>query len=73
MAVLGAVHVGPAYRALRKAFEDGKSKPGAADFYYGEMEMRPHDRTGTTRPERGLVHGFGTLSGYSLRASRALG
>ncbi|MGX1887663.1 hypothetical protein [Streptomyces sp. NPDC055287] len=38
----GAVHVGPAqlapvYRALRKAFEDSKKEPGAADFYYGEM------------------------------------
>ncbi|MGW1895752.1 hypothetical protein ACWCP6_36730 [Streptomyces sp. NPDC002004] len=54
VAVLGAGHVGPAqlapvYRALRKAFEDSKNEPGAADFYYGEMEMRRHDRTGTTR------------------------
>ncbi|WP_105975921.1 pentapeptide repeat-containing protein [Streptomyces geranii] len=24
------------YRQLRKAFEDGKNEPGAADFYYGE-------------------------------------
>ncbi|MFP8944217.1 pentapeptide repeat-containing protein [Streptomyces fenghuangensis] len=42
VAVLGAGHAGPAqlapvYRALRKAFEDGKDEPGAADFYYGEM------------------------------------
>ena len=28
------------YRALRKGREDGKDEPGAADFYYGEMEMR---------------------------------
>jgi uncharacterized protein YjbI with pentapeptide repeats len=28
------------YRQLRKAFEDAKNEPGAADFYYGEMEMR---------------------------------
>ncbi|MFE6838585.1 pentapeptide repeat-containing protein [Streptomyces sp. NPDC057705] len=28
------------YRQLRKAFEDGKDEPGAADFYYAEMEMR---------------------------------
>ncbi|WP_369228848.1 pentapeptide repeat-containing protein [Streptomyces sp. R21] len=27
------------YRLLRKAFEDGKNEPGAADFYYGECEM----------------------------------
>jgi hypothetical protein len=78
LAVFGAGHVGPAqlapvYRALRKAFEDSKNEPGAADFYYGEMEMRRHDRTGTTRAERGLLHGYWLLSGYGLRASRALG
>lgn len=78
VAVFGAGQVGPAqlapvYRALRKAFEDGKNEPGAADFYYGEMEMRRHDRTGTTRAERGLLHGYWMLSGYGLRASRALG
>ncbi|MGW3820487.1 pentapeptide repeat-containing protein [Streptomyces sp. NPDC005046] len=78
VAVFGAGNVGPAqlapvYRALRKAFEDNKNEPGAADFYYGEMEMRRHDRTGTTRAERGLLHGYWMLSGYGLRASRALG
>ncbi|MBZ4020134.1 hypothetical protein CCS38_31245 [Streptomyces purpurogeneiscleroticus] len=77
-AVLGAGHTGPAqlapvYRALRKSLEDTKNEPGAADFYYGEMEMRRHDRTGTTRTERGLLHGYWLLSGYGLRASRALG
>ncbi|MGW6981130.1 pentapeptide repeat-containing protein [Streptomyces sp. NPDC054932] len=61
------------YRQLRKAFEDGKNEPGAADFYYGEMEMRRHDRTGTPSGERGLLHGYWLLSGYGLRASRALG
>ncbi|MFE6127539.1 pentapeptide repeat-containing protein [Streptomyces sp. NPDC056437] len=75
--VLGAGRVGPAqlapvYRALRKAFEDSKNEPGAADFYYGEMEMRRHDPTSTTRGERGLLHGYWLLSGYGLRASRAL-
>ncbi|MFE2711945.1 pentapeptide repeat-containing protein [Streptomyces mirabilis] len=78
VAVFGAGHVGPAqlapvYRALRKAFEDDKNEPGAADFYYGEMEMRRHDRTGTSRAEHGLLHGYWMLSGYGLRASRALG
>ncbi|WP_319648858.1 pentapeptide repeat-containing protein [Streptomyces sp. NRRL_B-2557] len=78
VAVLGAGHAGPAqlapvYRALRKSFEDGKDEPGAADFYYGEMEMRRRNRTGTTRAERGLLHGYWLLSGYGLRASRALG
>jgi len=28
------------YRGLRKAREDMRDAPGAADFYYGEMEMR---------------------------------
>ncbi|WP_328587086.1 MULTISPECIES: hypothetical protein [Streptomyces] len=53
--VSGAEHVGPAqlapvYRALRKAFEDSKNEPGAADFYYGEMEMRRYDRINTLAP-----------------------
>ncbi|MFG3026530.1 pentapeptide repeat-containing protein [Streptomyces sp. NPDC048254] len=59
------------YRHLRKAFEDGKNEPGAADFYYGECEMRRHDRVGTTKGERRLLWGYWLLSGYGLRASRA--
>ncbi|MFE1444591.1 hypothetical protein [Streptomyces sp. NPDC058739] len=59
------------YRQLRKAFEDGKNEPGAADFYYGEMEMRRHDRSGTPKSERRLLWGYWLLSGYGLRASRA--
>ncbi|MFB8027280.1 MULTISPECIES: pentapeptide repeat-containing protein [unclassified Streptomyces] len=76
-AVLGAgnvrpVQLAPVYRALRKAFEDGKHEPGAADFYYGEMEMRrnAHD---IRRSERFLLTSYWALSGYGLRASRALG
>ncbi|MGQ4428377.1 pentapeptide repeat-containing protein, partial [Streptomyces violaceoruber] len=77
-AVLDAGSVGPAqlapvYRALRKAFEDSKNEPGAADFYYGEMEMRRHDLTGTPTAERGLLHAYWLLSGYGIRALRALG
>jgi hypothetical protein len=76
--MFGAGHVGPAqlapvYRALRKAFEDSKNEPGAADFYYGEMEMRRHDRGGTAPAERGLLWGYWMLSGYGLRSLRALG
>lgn len=70
---VGPAQLAPVYRALRKAFEDGKNEPGAADFYYGEMEMRRHDRVGSSRAERGLLHGYWLLSGYGLRASRALG
>ncbi|MEU9271917.1 hypothetical protein AB0E04_41910 [Streptomyces sp. NPDC048251] len=77
-AVLGTGSVGPAqlapvYRALRKSLEDGKNEPGAADFYYGEMEMRRHDHTATSRAERGLLHAYWMVSGYGLRALRALG
>ncbi|MFJ5999777.1 pentapeptide repeat-containing protein [Streptomyces sp. NPDC092370] len=59
------------YRQLRKSIEDGKNEPDAADFYYGECEMRRHD---TTRPfgERVLLTAYWALSGYGLRATRAL-
>ena len=60
------------YRALRKSYEDSSNEPGAADFYYGEMEMRRAD-TGTDRAERGLLTAYWALSGYGLRAARALG
>jgi hypothetical protein len=76
-AVFGTGHVGPAqlapvYRALRKSLEDGKNEPGAADFYYGEMEMRRLDSS-TSRAERRLLTAYWALSGYGLRATRALG
>ncbi|MFD7409016.1 pentapeptide repeat-containing protein [Streptomyces sp. NPDC059866] len=71
-AVLDPAALAPVYRQLRKAFEDGKDEPGAADFYYGEMEMRRHD-PGTPRAERALIAAYWALSGYGLRASRALG
>jgi hypothetical protein len=76
VAVLGAGRVGPlqlapVYRALRKAFEDGKHEPGAADFYYGEMEMR-RQADDIPRSERRLLTAYWALSGYGLRASRAL-
>jgi hypothetical protein len=66
------------YRALRKAREDAKDEPGAADFYYGEMEMRRHARRGRTggasrgRVERGVLTAYWLVSGYGLRAWRAL-
>ncbi|WP_179272544.1 pentapeptide repeat-containing protein [Streptomyces sp. XY006] len=64
--------LGATYRQLRKALEDGKNEPDAADFYYGEMEMRRHD---PSRPfgERVLLSLYWGTSGYGLRASRALG
>ncbi len=68
------------YRALRKGIEDKKDVPGATDFYYGEMEMRRHSSTGpsqadgtaTPRAERALLTGYWLLSGYGMRAWRAL-
>ncbi|MGW8726340.1 pentapeptide repeat-containing protein [Streptomyces sp. NPDC055808] len=67
----GPLQLAPVYRALRKTFEDGKHEPGAADFYYGEMEMRRHAGD-IPRGERGLLTTYWALSGYGLRASRAL-
>jgi hypothetical protein len=73
------------YRALRKGREDAKDEPGAADFYYGEMEMRRHagrpTDTSTDNPtgevsrgqvERAILTVYWLVSGYGLRAWRAL-
>jgi hypothetical protein len=68
------------YRSLRKALEDHKDEPGAADFYYGEMEMRrlTHPPTDASRSEKLASFGerlilrlYWLVSGYGLRASRA--
>ena len=70
------------YRSLRKGREDSKDEPGAADFYYGETEMRRHARrhgagsiTDIPRgqAERGVLTAYWLVSGYGLRAWRALG
>jgi hypothetical protein len=59
------------YRQLRAALEASKAAPAAADFYYGEMEMR---RLSSARPsvDRALLAIYKWTSGYGLRASRAL-
>ena len=59
------------YRQLRAALESSKDYAGAADFYYGEMEMR---RLGAHRlsVERPLLFAYKLLAGYGLRAYRAL-
>ena len=77
-----AVEIAGLYRDLRKGLEDAKNEPGAADLYYGEMEMRrlagreratPGARTRIPpRSERWLLHAYWALSGYGLRASRAM-
>ncbi|KOX27013.1 metal transporter [Streptomyces sp. NRRL F-4707] len=70
--VLQPAALAPVYRQLRKAFEDGKNEPGAADFYYGEMEMRRHTDD-IPWAERRLLDLYWAVSGYGLRALRALG
>ncbi|MGZ6637759.1 MAG: pentapeptide repeat-containing protein [Solirubrobacteraceae bacterium] len=67
--VLNAAQIAPLYRALRKALEDLKDEPEAADFYYGEMEMR---RRSGSLAERWILWAYWLISGYGLRASRAL-
>jgi uncharacterized protein YjbI with pentapeptide repeats len=68
---LDAGPVAPIYRSLRKGREDTKDEPGAADFYYGEMEMRRFDKT-KPQAERLILSLYWLVSGYGLRASRAL-
>jgi hypothetical protein len=58
------------YRYLRKGREDNKDEPGAADFYYGEMEMRR--KAASNWAERGTLFLYWLFSGYALRASRAI-
>jgi uncharacterized protein YjbI with pentapeptide repeats len=83
-AVLDPGQIAGLYRALRKGREDIKDEPGAADFYYGEMEMRrrrpvssgnPDDQSSATvqgRVERGILTAYWLVSGYGLRAWRAV-
>ncbi len=67
---LRASQVAAVYRDLRRSFEAKSDEPGAADFYYGEMEMRRHSREAGFA-ERLIVTLYWVLSGYGLRASRA--
>jgi Pentapeptide repeats (9 copies) len=60
------------YRALREGREASKDEPGAADFYYGEMEMR-REAPATPWSERFIVWWYWLLAGYGLRGLRALG
>jgi len=59
------------YRQLRAALEATRAAPAAADFYYGEMEMRRL----SCRPrqfEKSLLMIYKLISGYGLRAYRAI-
>jgi hypothetical protein len=57
------------YRALRRGRENARDRPGAADFYYGEMEMR---RRSAPAVDRVVLGAYWLVGGYGLRASRAL-
>jgi hypothetical protein len=83
--VLSPGAVAGLYRALRKGREDAKDEPGAADFYYGEMEMRRRARPLSSgnpdgqrssasrgRVERAILTAYWLVSGYGMRASRAV-
>jgi hypothetical protein len=69
-ASLTASQVSSLYRSLRKGLEAQKDEPGAADFYYGEMEMRRLDKA-ARRLERPIIFGYWLLSGYGLRGLRS--
>lgn len=72
LAPLNTSQVSSVYRELRRSLESKSDMPGAADFYFGEMEMR---RWGGSRSylERLLVWSYWLLCGYGLRPARALG
>jgi hypothetical protein len=59
------------YRALREGREASKDEPGAADFYYGEMEMR-RKAPATPWSERFILWWYWLLAGYGLRGLRAV-
>lgn len=67
-----AAGISATYRALRKGLEDTRNEPGAADFYYGEMEMR-RKSCAPYGAECALLTAYWLSSGYGLRALRALG
>jgi uncharacterized protein YjbI with pentapeptide repeats len=67
---LDPAQIATVYRALRKGREDSKDEPGAADFYYGEMEMRRHAAPRFS-VERFVLFLYWLFSGYALRAWRA--
>jgi hypothetical protein len=70
-AVVEPARIAAVYRELRKGREDAKDEPGAADFHYGEMEMRRHSPI-TSAAERIILTLYWLVSGYGLRAWRAL-
>jgi uncharacterized protein YjbI with pentapeptide repeats len=66
-----ASRIAALYRALRKSRELMKDEPGAADFYYGEMEMRRHSKR-SSFSERFILFLYWITAGYGLRGSRSI-
>ena len=61
------------YRALRKGREDNRDVAGAADFYYGEMEMRRQaGSSDSSSGERAVLFLYWLSSGYGTRVLRPL-
>jgi hypothetical protein len=68
---LAPIQVETVYRELRRGFESKSDMPGAADFYFGEMEMRRWCGRRSIL-ERFFVWSYWALSGYGLKPGRAL-
>lgn len=81
---VGTAELSRIYRGLRKAREDIRDAPGAADFYYGEMEMRRFQAREELRRWQGfgpwalhagsylLLELYRLCGGYGVRPSRPL-
>jgi uncharacterized protein YjbI with pentapeptide repeats len=71
--VVGPERLAVMYRQVRAVLEHARNEPGAADLYYGEMEMRRAAARWSVRwGERWLLGGYWLVSGYGLRAGRSL-
>ena len=71
--IVGPDRLAVMYRQVRAVLEDARNEPGAADLYYGEMEMRrAAGRRDARWSEQLLLGGYWLVSGYGLRSSRAL-
>ncbi len=68
---LAPAQIAEVYRSLRTSVEARSNEPGAADFYYGEMEMRRLDKN-TSWWDRSIIRTYWLISGYGLRALRSM-
>lgn len=63
-----ALEVATTYRDIRRSFESRSDMSGAADFYYGEMEMRRH---WARFAEKEMLTIYKYISGYGLKPLNA--